>query len=270
MTDLSDILTFTQSLAEQAGRTAMHWFRSPLDIVQKADESPVTAADRAIETEIRTALQQRFPADGLWGEEFGVQAGASPATWIVDPIDGTRSFITGFPLFGTMIGRLWMGEPQLGVIRMSALNETFAGAQGLGAMLNGRPIRARGTRRLADAYIYINEAPALHARNPALFSELCRTGHTRRTSCDCYPHALVAAGQVDVVIDCNLQPYDYLPLVPVIEAAGGTICDWSGRTLGPDSDGYVLTAATGQLRDEMLGILQQHREKRRTAPSSRP
>lgn len=270
MPDLSDILTFTQSLAEQAGCTAMHWFRSPLDIVEKADESPVTVADRAVETEIRAALQQRFPADGLWGEEFGVQAGASPATWIVDPIDGTRSFITGFPLFGTMIGRLWMGEPQLGVIRMPALNETFAGARGLGAMLNGRPIQTRKTCRLADAYFYINEAPTLHARNPALFSELCRIGHTRRTSCDCYPHALVAAGQVDVVIDCNLQPYDYLPLVPVIEAAGGTICDWSGRKLGPESDGHVLTAATRQLRDEVLGILQRHNGSPQPDPLPKP
>lgn len=249
------ILAKAVEVAVQASAIPLAHFRKPLDLVAKEDESPVTIADRDTETFIRASLVEAFPEDGLFGEEFGATEGQSEALWIIDPIDGTRSFITGNPLFGMLIGRLVAGTPQIGIVRMPALNETFAGAVGQGATLNGRPIRVRRTTDLSQAMVYVNEPGKIHAADPARFARLCQVGHTRRMGYDCYPHALVAAGQVDVVVDCGLQPYDYLPLIALIEAAGGVVCDWQGSSLGMHSDGRVVTAATPELRDAMLRLL---------------
>ncbi|MFO1175115.1 MAG: inositol monophosphatase family protein [Paracoccaceae bacterium] len=239
----------------QASAIPMTHFRKPLELVAKADETPVTIADRDTETFIRRKLAEAFPEDGLFGEEFGVAEGRSGALWIIDPIDGTRSFITGNPLFGMLLGRVVAGVPEVGVVRMPALGETFAGARGRGAWLNGAPIRVRATKTLAEAMLYVNEAEKIEAADPARFARLCRAGHTRRMGYDCYPHALVAAGQIDVVVDCGLQPYDYLPLIALVEGAGGVICDWQGRALTLQSDGRVITAATPELRDQMIALL---------------
>lgn len=252
---IGEILTRAVALTVAASAIPMTYFRKPLELVAKADQSPVTVADRETETFIRERLAEAFPEDGLFGEEFGIREGSSGAVWIIDPIDGTRSFITGNPLFGMLLGRIAEGRPQIGIVRMPALDETFAGAAGRGASFNGAPIRARGTTDLSRALVYVNEAERIEAADPARFARLCRIGHTRRMAYDCYPHALVAAGQIDAVVDCGLQPYDYLPLIALVEAAGGVICDWQGRELGPDSDGRVLTAATPALRDAMLAVL---------------
>jgi histidinol phosphatase-like enzyme (inositol monophosphatase family) len=252
---IDQILAKAVSVAIEASAIPLSHFRKPLELIAKDDESPVTVADRDTETFIRSSLATSFPDDGLFGEEFGVQEGTSKALWIIDPIDGTRSFITGNPLFGMLLGRIVAGDPQIGIVRMPALDETFAGASGCGATLNGKPIRVRGTTDLSKAMIYVNEAERIEAADPARFARLCRTGHTRRMSYDCYPHALVAAGQIDVVVDCGLQPYDFLPLIALIEEAGGVICDWQGQALTLASDGRVITAATPQLRDAMIAVL---------------
>ncbi len=253
--DPADLLARAVALAEAASAVPMSWFRRPLDLIAKADESPVTVADRETERFIRARLAADFPGDGLFGEEYGREDGTTGALWVIDPIDGTRSFITGHPLFGMLLARLRDGVPQLGVVRMPALDETFAGAPGLGSTLNGRPLRVRPTERLAEAMVYVNEAERIEAADPARLARLCRVGHTRRMSYDCYPHALVAAGQIDAVVDCGLQPYDYLPLIAVVEGAGGLICDWQGRPLTMESDGRVITAATPALRDALLAVV---------------
>ncbi len=256
MNDLIDeTLAKAIDIAETASKIPMTYFRKPLTLVEKEDESPVTIADRETEMFIRERLAEAFPLDGIFGEEFGVQEGGNDALWIIDPIDGTRSFITGNPLFGMLLGRTVAGAPQVGVVRMPALNETFAGAVGRGATLNGMSVQARSTTELSSAMIYVNEAEKIEAADPARFARLCRIGHTRRMAYDCYPHALVAAGQIDAVIDCGLQPYDYLPLIALVQGAGGVICDWQGSELSLQSDGRVVTAATPALRDAILKVL---------------
>ncbi len=255
MTTPEALLAQAVEIAERASAIPVAHFRKALDLVAKEDDSPVTIADRDTERFIRDSIAAAFPDDGLFGEEYGVAEGRSGALWVIDPIDGTRSFIMGSPLFGMLLGRLHDGQPQIGVVRMPALNETFAGARGVGATLNGKPIAVRRTRDLAQAMVYVNEAERISAADPARFARLCRVGHTRRMGYDCYPHAMVAAGQVDLVVDCGLQPYDYLPLIALVEAAGGVICDWHGQPLTLQSDGRVITAATPELRDAMIALL---------------
>ncbi len=252
---IEHVRTVAEQVAEQASTIPMEHFGTPLDIIAKADESPVTIADRMTEAFIRGELTRHFPAHGIFGEEYGVSGSLQGETWIIDPIDGTRSFITGSPLFGMLLGYLVEGKPQLGLVRMPALNETYVGIPGKGAFRNGQPIRCRATTKPDEAMVYINEAERIHAANPGLFTRLCRVGHTRRMSYDCYPHAMLAAGLIDSVVDFGLEPYDFLPLVGLVQAAGGTITDWDGKALSLESDGKVLSSATPELHRQMLAFL---------------
>ncbi|SHH16769.1 inositol monophosphatase family protein [Cognatishimia maritima] len=244
-----------ERIAREASAIPMSHFRAPLDIDAKADESPVTVADRETEAFIRDALQSAFPGHGIFGEEYGISGSLDGETWIIDPIDGTRTFITGSPLFGMLMGYLVGGRPKIGLVRMPALDETYIGLEGQGATLNGARIRCRDTRELGEAMIYVNEAERLQSMNPDLFGRLCRIGHTRRMAYDCYPHALVASGQIDAVVDCRLEPYDFLPLVGLIKASGGVITDWEGNDLTMKSDGKVVTATTPELLQAMLDVV---------------
>ena len=241
--------------AQAAAREAMEYFRRPLGVEFKADESPVTQADRAVETLVRDLLAAQFPDHGFLGEEHGSQGGERRQIWVIDPIDGTRSFLSGHPLFGFLLGHLSDGRPDLGLIGMPALNEVFVGAKGLGATLNGAPITPSDQTRLDRAIVFINEGEKIYADHPDIFARLMRAGQTRRLGYDCYPHALVAAGFVDAVVDYDLQPYDYLPVCALIEAAGGVMTDWQGLPLGLHSDGRTLTAATPQLHATLVELV---------------
>ncbi len=242
-------------IAEDASAISLSYFRKTLDVSTKTDDSPVTIADQKTEQFIRDALSEQFPEHGIFGEEFGITGDLDKDIWIIDPIDGTRSFITGNPLFGMLIGHLVQGVPKIGLIRMPALNEIYLGVTGGGATCNGEAIACRKTETLSDALVYINEAERISANNPTLFRRLCSVGHTRRMGYDCYPHALVASGQIDAVIDFGLEPYDYLPLVALINVAGGVITDWNGQELTLKSDGRVVSAATPKLHQELLTII---------------
>ncbi len=253
--DLSKLAELASTIAQDASTIPMQYFRTALDITDKADDSPVTIADQNTERFIRDALMEYFPDHAIFGEEFGISGNLSGASWIIDPIDGTRSFISGNPLFGMLMGFLNAGVPQIGLVRMPALGETYVGIAGMGATRNGTPISCRKTTDLAKAILYINEAENISAADPARFARLCKSGHTRRMAYDCYPHAMCAAGTIDAVVDCNLEPYDYLPLVGLVQAAGGIITDWFGAPLTLQSDGRVVTAATPELHAEILKLL---------------
>jgi histidinol phosphatase-like enzyme (inositol monophosphatase family) len=254
MTENADLLAAAIAITDEASKVVMSHFRSQLAVELKADESPVTAADTATELAIRESLNLRFPGDTIFGEEFGLR-GEDTDFWIIDPIDGTRSFIAGFPLFGMLLGRVSEGKAQLGVIRMPALGEVYAGAQGVGASCNGTPIRVSTCRELSKARLFINEADKLARDVPAVFRRLIQAGGQRRMAADCYPHALVAAGYADAVVDYDLHPYDYLPVSAVVNAAGGLMTDWQGQALGMGSDGRVISAATPALHAQLLELL---------------
>lgn len=250
-----DLLASAIEISGAAADIPMRYFRQDFAVEDKADESPVTVADRATEQAIRRSIQERFPTHGVFGEEFGRKDSDGPFTWIIDPIDGTKSFISGSPLFGMLLGVMHDEKPVAGVIRMPALGECFAGTVGGGATLNGAPIRCRAAPSLDRARIYLNEANLLMAEEPERFRRLMSAGKLRRFAHDCYSFALLALGQIDAVVDFDLQPYDYLPVVPVVEAAGAIITDWRGRPLGLDSDGTVLAAGGPEIHRELLELL---------------
>lgn len=182
------------ALADRAAKTAMGYFRIGVEIVLKGDESPVTVADSQIEQEARDLLKKRFPEHEILGEEFGTGDLTSDHVWVIDPIDGTRSFISGHPLFGFLLAHMVRGVCDMGLISMPALKERFVGRRGQGATLNGAPITTSKCTDLSDAILSINEGEHLIEHESDVLSRLLRVGHTRRFGYDCYPHALVAAG----------------------------------------------------------------------------
>ncbi len=251
----TEITQHAERIAGIAAEASLGFFRGKLGIDFKSDESPVTQADRGVEDLVRAYLAKHFPQDGVFGEEAGFQGADREHVWIIDPIDGTRSFLSGHPLFGFLLGRLHQGAPEIGVIAMPPLGETLIGVKRLGATLNGAPISVSGQTALDEAVLFVNEGEKLHRDCPDLFARLMTTGQTRRLAYDCYPHALLAMGHVDVVVDYDLKPYDFLPVMAVVEAAGGIMTDWDGKALTLDSGGGVVSAATPALHDAMLNLI---------------
>lgn len=251
----SALLEAAREIAAAAAATPLRHFRAGFSIEQKADESPVTVADRETEAVLRRAIAARYPHHGILGEEYGGEGLDRELLWVVDPIDGTKSFISGSPLFGLLVGVLKAGRPIAGIIHMPALGECYAGAPSLGSARDGTPIACRRGVALADAFVCLNEAGGLRSDHPAVFERLLAAGRYQRFTYDCYPYAQLAGGQVDAVVDCRLQPYDYLPVAPLVEGAGGIISDWQGRPLGLDSDGRVVAAASAEIHKALLEIL---------------
>jgi histidinol phosphatase-like enzyme (inositol monophosphatase family) len=252
---IPDLSPIAEALADAAAAEALHYFRTPLDIITKADESPVTLADRAAETAMREILGARVPADGIYGEEHGAERLDADRIWVLDPIDGTRSFITGSPLWGTLIGLLRGGRVELGMVDMPVLGERWFGQAGVGAQRNGQPVRVSACAAVAEARIVTTSPDIFDAADWAAFERLSRRCAMRRFGGDCYGYAQLAGGTIDLVVETGLQPYDYLGPTGLIEAAGGIVTDWQGRPLGLQSDGRVVAAATRELHRQALDLL---------------
>lgn len=251
----ADDLRVAHALADAAAAHSLRLFRTPLDIIAKADESPVTQADRAAETAMRDILGAERPADGILGEEHGRERLEADRVWVLDPIDGTRSFITGSPLWGTLIALVRGGQVELGMVDMPVLGERWVGQAGVGANRNGRAVRARDCKSVAEARIVTTSPDIFNAADWQAFDKLSRQCAMRRFGGDCYGYAQLAGGTVDLVVETGLQPYDYLGPTGLIQAAGGMVTDWEGRPLGLQSDGRVIAAATPELHRQALALL---------------
>ncbi|MEP5090596.1 MAG: inositol monophosphatase family protein, partial [Paracoccaceae bacterium] len=219
------------------------------------DDSPVTHADKSIEKLVRQTIAERHQTHGILGEEHGLKSSNQDEMWVVDPIDGTRSFISGHPLFGFLLAYLHKGVPEVGVIAMPMLNEVMIGVRGQGSTMNGSSMQVSQVNALEDAVVYINEGEKIFADHPSILSRLMSAGQTRRFSYDCYPYALLAMGHVDIVVDYDLKPYDFMALRVVIEAAGGILTDWNGERPGLAYEGPILAAATPELHQAMGTVL---------------
>ncbi len=251
-TDSAMLARFADGLANMTDAMAMTYFRKPLDVERKPDLSPVTEADRAIEAAMRERITQQFPTHGILGEEHENARLEAKHVWVLDPIDGTKSFVTGMPTFGTLIACLADGRPEVGVISIPPTGERWVGLRQGASTLNGVPCRTSGQTRLAEATLYTTSPDTFDDAGRSKFELLSQQVGMRRFGGDCYVYGLLASGHVDLVFEMNLHPYDYMALIPVVEGAGGVITDWSGRPLGLDSDGHVLAAASAALHAEAL------------------
>jgi len=248
-------LRVAHALAGAAAAHSLRLFRTPLDIIAKADESPVTQADRAAETAMREILAAERPVDGIFGEEHGQERVDAERIWVLDPIDGTRSFITGSPLWGTLIALVRGGRVELGMVDMPVLGERWIGQAGLGAQRNGQPVRVRDCKTIAEARIVTTSPDIFNAADWQAFDRLSRQCAMRRFGGDCYGYAQLAGGTIDLVVETGLQPYDYLGPTGLIEAAGGVVTDWEGRPLGLEANARVVAAATPELHRQALALL---------------
>ncbi len=252
---IAEMLDFAQTTVTQARAVALKWFRQAPEIITKADESPVTIADRSVEQFLRDAILQRYPEHGMLGEEFGLSHLDAQYLWSIDPIDGTRSFISGNPLWGCLVALLRDGVPVFGIVDIPFTGERWVGAQGQGCQYRGGACHTRQTDRLQDAILYATSPDIFTGDEARVFDALTRAVYLRRFGGDCYSYALLASGHVDLVVEAGLQPYDYLALRPVIEEAGGVISDWAGQPVTMHSDGRVIAAANPALHRAVLDIV---------------
>jgi inositol-phosphate phosphatase/L-galactose 1-phosphate phosphatase/histidinol-phosphatase len=252
-------LPLAERLADASAEIVRRYFRadaSDLKIEAKADESPVTVADRSAEAAMRALIEEAYPEHGIFGEEYGFVRTDAEYAWVLDPIDGTKAFVTGMPVFGTLIALMHRGRPILGIINQPVTRERWVGVAGRRTTLDGRPISTSKVARLADA--------AHYATHPSMFGQgddwakvqsLLGRVKSSRYGGDCYAYGLLAAGFIDLVTEARLQIYDFMALIPVIEGAGGVVTDWNGRPLTRASDGHVLAAANTACHAAALACL---------------
>ncbi|KAF0117411.1 MAG: Histidinol-phosphate phosphatase putative inositol monophosphatase [Rhodospirillaceae bacterium] len=249
------LVALAHHMAETSGARLRRYFRTPLAVDDKADASPVTIADRETESALRDILRQTVPDHGIIGEEYGAENPTAEWVWVLDPIDGTKAFITGKPSFGTLIGLAWQGQPMLGVIDQPITGERWIGGRGVPALLNGHPIRVRPCADLQQACLYATDPDMFCGTEKTAWQRLERAVKLRRFGADCYAYGLLAAGFVDLVYECQLKVHDHLPVTAVIEAAGGLVTDRSGHPLGFASNTCVLAAGDRRAHGQALAVL---------------
>jgi myo-inositol-1(or 4)-monophosphatase len=251
---LRDLHDFAVAIAHEAGRSTLAYFQTPFDVETKDDSTPVTIADRRAEELLRDRVHRRFPDHAVVGEEYGTTgpAGAS-CRWILDPVDGTRSFVHGVPLYATLVGIEVDGEAVVGVAYFPALDEMVHAARGLGARWNGRPCRVSPTPALAAATLCYTSVDGFltHGREDA-FRRLLGATRTHRGWGDAYAHALVATGRADLAVEPAMNLWGNAPLLPILTEAGGAFTDWTGKAR---IDGGDAVSTNGVLHGAVLALL---------------
>jgi inositol-phosphate phosphatase/L-galactose 1-phosphate phosphatase/histidinol-phosphatase len=251
----AELVALAHRLADAARPIAARYFRTPVTVDDKSDRSPVTIADREAETAMRDLLSQHVPEHGVFGEEHGAVRTDAEYVWVLDPIDGTKAFITGLPIFGTLIALLHRGVPVLGIIDQPILKERWLGVAGERSTFNDKPISARACPTLDRAYMY-STAPLMFPDASAQRHEaLTQKVKLFRWGGDCYAYGLLASGHVDLVVENSLKLYDFAALAPVIKGAGGLITDWRGKELDMTSDGSVLAAGDAAIHRAAARLL---------------
>ena len=251
------LLAAAEAAADVAGVVIRPFFRARLAVDLKADRSPVTIADRSAEQAMRAVLAERFPEHGVQGEEFGIDRPEARLRWVLDPIDGTKAFITGRPEFGTLVALLEDGRPILGVIDQPVTGERWVGVAGettrfrsaLGGQAGCRPCGSLAEAELSST------GPFLLGDDRPRWEKLADKVHRVSWGGDCYAYGLLALGQIDIIAESTMKVWDWAALVPVIEGAGGRITDWNGQALQPDGDGRVLAVGDSRLLDAAIAAL---------------
>lgn len=250
---LAELRTFAVQIAREAGALTLEYFRGDLQVETKADQSPVTIADRRAEELLRRRIGERYPDHGILGEEFGEQAGTAPGRWILDPIDGTFPFVCGVPLYCNLIGFEWRGEMLAGVINLPAIGEIVHAARGQGCQWNERPARVSPQTDLAQARLACTSAKHMDVLGRSAAHRRLRSacGYERGWS-DGYGYALVATGRIEVMVDPIVSIWDVAALKPVVEEAGGRLTDWAGVAT---HEAREVVATNGGLHAGVLALL---------------
>jgi histidinol-phosphatase len=254
-----DFTAFVDELASVAGETILPFFRTALSIDNKAGPhgfDPVTAADRAAETTMRALIHRTFPGHGIVGEEFGSEHPEAEYVWVLDPIDGTKSFISGMPAWGTLIALTRNGAPVFGMMNQPFIQERFSG-DGRVAHYRGpageRDLHTRPCGQLSEAVVYTTSPLLMNEKDRASFRKVEEAARLSRYGGDCYAYCLLAAGHIDLVIETGLQPYDVIPLVPIITGAGGIVTTWENGK--PEAGGRIIAAGDKRTHAAAIELL---------------
>ena len=265
-----EFVALAHALADAAGAVARRYFRTGLAVEDKADETPVTLADREAEAAIRELVAAHFPDHGVVGEEQGADRADASHVWVIDPIDGTRRFITGNPLFGTLIALVREGMPILGVIDIVMLGERWIGAAGRPTVMHDRdgerPARVRPCAALEQAVLSASSPHMFSGDEFPAFERVRESAKMVLYGGDCFNYGALASGYSDLVIEADMAPYDYLALVTVVTGAGGVMTGWTGAPLGLDSDGRIIAAGDERVHEGGFGAAGRRSLKSRLSP----
>lgn len=248
---MQEVLLLANHLADAAREVIHTHFRTPFEIIAKADESPVTVADRAVEARMREMIEKTFPNDGILGEEYGVKPTQNGRVWVLDPIDGTKSFIIGRPTFGTLIALADDDVPVMGIIDQPVLKERWIGAKGQQTTFNGQPVRTRPCVSIKEAIISTTSPRQVPGIWPKFYTD-CKAVVW---GADCYSYGMMVNGWVDLVVETCLATYDFAAIPPIIEGAGGLMVDWDGKPLTLQSDGRTIALGDASLKQAALDFV---------------
>lgn len=250
-------IALAEKLAEAAGKAIRPLFRTNFDQETKGDTTPVTEADRAAEAAMRKIIEAERPDDGIIGEEYGTRNEGASRQWVLDPIDGTTSFIAGRAIFGTLIALMQDGFPVIGIIDQPVQRERWVGVVGRETLFNGKPAKSAQCRDLKDAVLATTTPHQFTDHDADHFMGLAGKVAPRKIiyGGDCYNYGLVASGHVDVVCEAGLMLHDFAALAPVVDGSGGTMCDWNGEPLHAESSGHVLAIGDHARMDDVLEAL---------------
>ena len=250
-----EYINFANKLADVAGITSMEYFRTSLDINNKSDESPVTIADKNTELKIRSLIEKEYPDHGILGEEFDNINPDAEFIWVIDPIDGTRSYIAGHKDFGNLISLTQNKKPIIGIINCPAHDERWVGAKNQHSTINQQPAKTSNVTKIDDAYLFTS---GLYFDEPHLRKSVDKITHKVRYfryGGDCYMYGMVASGLIDIVIEDTLKVHDYMALVNIIEGSGGMVTDKFGNEITTDSQGSVIASANEKLHSELISLI---------------
>ena len=254
-----DFSAFVDELASLSGAAILPFFRSSLSAIDKSNGGafdPVTEADRASEAVMRSRIKTTFPDHGIIGEEFGSEKPDAEFVWVLDPIDGTKAFISGLPLWGTLIGLTRNGHPAFGMMNQPYTKERFfgdGGAATLRTLAGDRPLKTRACASLAEATLSCTSTTMFNAKELKSFQKVEKAARLTRFGYDCYAFCMVAAGFIDLVIESNLKPYDIVALIPIIEGAGGIVTTWDGGS--PVNGGAIIAAGDKRTHAAAMALL---------------
>ena len=256
---LQEYLNFANKLADEAGIISMEYFRTSLDIENKSDESPVTNADKNTELKLRSMIEKEYPDHGILGEEFDSINPDAEFIWVIDPIDGTKSYLAGHKDFGNLISLTQNKKPIIGIINCPAHDERWVGAKNQNSTINKQSSKTSSVTKIEDAYFF---SSGLYFDEPHLRNAVDKIKHKvkyYRYGGDCYMYGMVASGLIDFVIEDSLKVHDYMALVNVIEGSGGKVTDKFGNEITTDSRGSCIASANEKLHSELISLINEEK-----------